>query len=465
MKHTLAIFILLAGNALGQVIETNLETGVILLPVKDTATHEMLRASLRDHDSLVRIQGLIALNMMRDPADAPAIRAIQTDPVAAVREQANQKPSPVVSPLAAPANPAEWLSATNVLRRQIAVDAIARQHLTALAPALPALLDTPDSVLRRHVCEALGQLRAGQSDALASQLARDDDPLVQRAAAEALLALHTDVARTALVSLLKHNHAPVRLEAARALGNWAQPAVASNLYALLADASPDVMRMAAESLGKLANPESQQPLLDHLATSPVIVKERIAWALGELKTAAAVPALLPLLHAGNEPLGASVAEALGKIGDQQAVPVLRKVLVDMKAHGPTTRQRAVEALRRLGDRDSTQRVLQLLTEKVVPPPPGASEPSYDADEVRAEALRYLAFIGDARLADEFIGKFKDLPSWQLRQVLVTTLAQLTGKAYRSEFTVDARHYFIESLTGRLYPKVPTVPGVTEIPRR
>ena len=463
MKRTLAILLLLASSALGQVIETNLETGVILLPVKDAATHEMLRASLRDHDPLVRIQGLIALATIRDPADAPAIRALQTDPVAAVRDQASRQPLPATVPLAAPANPADWLGSSNVLHRQVAVDAIAQRQLTALAPALPALLDTPDSVLRRHVCEALGQLHAGQSTALASQLARDDDPLVRRAAAEALLALHTDVAAGALINLLKHDHAAVRLEAARALGNWAEPGVASALHALLADAEPTVARTAAGAVGKLANPESQQPLLEQLPKSPALVQERLAWALGEFKTAAAVPVLLPLLKAGPEVVEASAAEALGKIGDKLAIPELRKVLVDMKIHGSMARQRAVEALRRLGDRESTKRILQLLTDKVVPPPPGVTEWSYDADEVRAEALHYLAFIGDARLAADFMGKLKDLPSWQLRQVMIATLAQLTGKTYRAEFNVDTRRYLMESLGGDLYPQAPKIPGVVEVP--
>ena len=465
MKRTIAILLLLAGHAVGQVIETNLDTGIILLPVKDAATHEMLRASLRDHDPLVRIQGLVALATIRDPADAPAIRALLTDPVAAVRDQAGQQSPPAAVPLAAPAAPADWLSSSNVLYRQVAVDAVARRQLAELAPALPALLDTPDSVLRRHVCEALGHLHAGQSAALAAQLARDDDPFVRRAAAEALLALHTEAAESALISLLKHDSAPVRLEAARALGNWAQPAVAVSLHALLADAAPTVARTAAEAVGKLANPESQQPLLNQFPKSPVMVQERMAWALGEFKTPAAVPVLLPMLKTGYETVEASSTEALGKIGDKQAIPELRKVLVDMKTHGSITRQRAIEALRRLGDRESTKRVLQFVTEKVVPPPPGVSEWSLDSDDVRAEALRYLAFIGDARLADEFMSKLKDLPSWQLRQVLIATLTQLTGKAYRAEFSVDARHYLLESLAGEFYPQSPAVPGVVEIPHR
>ena len=464
MKHILPILLLLAGAAAGQVIETNRETGIILIPVKDVATHEMLRASLRDHDPLVRIQGLAALATIRDPADQAAIHDLETDPVAAVREQARRQARPAGVPLVAPADPADWLTEISVLHRQVAVDAIAHQHLAALAPRLPALLDTPDSVLRRHICEALGRLQAGQSTALTNQLARDDDPLVRRAAAEALLALHTDTAAAALVGMLQQDRAAVRFEAARALGKWGQPGLANPLHALLADPEPSVARIAAEALGKLANPDSQSPLLQQLPKGPVVVQERVAWALGEFKTLAAVPALLPLLKSGFEPLEASSAEALGKIGDRQAIPELRKNLADMKIHGPVLRQRSVEALRRLGDRESTKRVMQLLTERVVPPPPGVSEWSYDSDEVRAEAAHYLAFIGDRHLADEFMGKLKDIPSWQLRRVLIGTLAQLTGKTYRAEFTVDTRHYLLESLAGEFYPKGPSGLGMVEILR-
>ena len=48
---------------------------------------------------------------------------------------------------------------------------------------------------------------------------------------------------------------------------------------------------------------------------------------------------------------ADLAEALGRIGDTQVIPTLRKVLVDMKAHSPLTRQRAIEALRRVRPRN------------------------------------------------------------------------------------------------------------------
>jgi HEAT repeat protein len=298
---------------------------------------------------------------------------------------------------------------------------------------------------------------------LAKQLGRDDDPLVRRAAAEALLALHTTAAREALVQSVRHPRGAVRAEAATVLGRWAEPSLAEVLHPVLADKETNVARAAAEALGRLGNPVSQQPLLDALVKAPPLVQERIAWSLGELRAASAVAALEPLLQTMDEDTKASVAEALGKIGDRQPIPALRKVLVEMKAHGPVVRQRAIEALRRLADRDSTKRVMQIVTERVVPPPPMGIEWSYDAEDTRAEGVRYLQFIGEASLASQMLKKMEDLPSYPLRQVMAGMASALTGQPHMAAWTVDTRHYRMESLGGESFPRSLAPPGIVPVP--
>ncbi|MEI6082846.1 MAG: HEAT repeat domain-containing protein [Verrucomicrobiota bacterium] len=463
MKHVIIILLSLANATFAQVIETNLETGVILMPVKDAATHDMLRASLREKDPLIRIQGLVALQTICDPADVELIRKLANDPVATVREQALNKPSAITAKaIEEPTNPDQIrydLTNKSPLKQQLAADAAAKLKLTGLADDLIPLLDSTDSVLRRHVCEALGALRVEMSVALARQLGRDDDPFVRRAAADALLSIHSDTARDALVELLKHPSAPVRTESARALGGWKQPAVAIALHPLLLDVNPLVARATADAVGKLGNPDSRQPMLDAVSKCPPFAQARVAWALGELPATAAVPVLIGLLGTSNEETQSNAAEALGKLGDKQAIAPLQKVLFEMKAHGPTTRQRAIESLRLLGDRDSTKRVMQIITEKVVPPSPPATEPMYDMDDTRAEGVRYLKFIGDVTLADQMIKKLIDMPSYQLRKVMAGLLSQLKGTPYMAEFSIDTRHYLIESLGGEFSPKQPTTPGI------
>ncbi|MCG3148448.1 MAG: hypothetical protein PCFJNLEI_01891 [Verrucomicrobiae bacterium] len=467
MKTLFFIGLLTAGSTFAQLIETNLETGIILLPVKDRATHAMLRASLRENDPLLRIQGLVALQTIRDPADLELISQMTNDPIATVREQALNRPPPApVSVIKAPTNPAEvrqGLSNNSRLTQQLAVDAVAKLQLTDLAAELLPLLESSDSVLRRHVCEALGTLRVEQSAALARQLARDDDPFVRRAAAEALVAIHSDQGRAALMELLHHQNALVRAESARALGGWRQPAIATMLHPLLLDTDAQVARAAADAIGQLGNPASRQPMLAALTKCQPFAQARVVWALGALRATDAVPALIELIKTGSDETQSNAAEALGKLGDTQAVLPLRKVLTDMRSHGPTTRQRAIEALRLLGDRDSIKRIMQIITEKIVPPPPGSNEPSYDMDDTRAEGVRYLEYLGIPALGEQMLAKLTDMPSYTLRQVIAGMLSKLNGQPYMAAYTTDCRHYLMESSDGEYYPQSPPPPGVVPVP--
>ena len=77
MKKTLIIAALwLAGSSavLAQNITTNLETGIIWFPVKDEATHDLIRGALKETDPLTRVQALAALTAIGDPADIPLIK-------------------------------------------------------------------------------------------------------------------------------------------------------------------------------------------------------------------------------------------------------------------------------------------------------------------------------------------------------------------------------------------------------
>jgi len=397
------------------------------------------------------------LALIRDPADRSFIEALTTDPVLAVREQAARilnPPIPVTLSVIESANSEQDLKHSIPAIQQTAVDTIARQNLVELAPALVPLLDSPDSMLRRHVCEALGKLRAEPSTALADQLANDKDPLVQKAAADALLAIHSP----ALIDLLKNKQAHVRVEAARVLGLWGEPTIATNLFPLVTDRDPLVARTAANALGRLGYADSRSVLADALATSPPFVQERITWALGELRATTAVPAIIALLHRRDDSVETAAAEALGKLGNPQAIPALRQVLTELTVHNYATRQRCWESLRKLGDRESAARAIQFITEKIIPPPPGAPMPMYDVDDVRAEALRYLEFIGEPQLADEVQAKLPDAPSYTLRLVLAEVVTKLTGKPYRAILTTDSRRYFVESLD----PILPTALGNTGI---
>jgi HEAT repeat protein len=411
MKHAFTLWLGLAGLALAGVIETNLETGIILLPFKDAATQAILEQARQDPDPLVRLQAERALATFAGRAD----------------------PLPVEPVPRVPADLDGALTNIHPAIQQAAVDEIARRQRTEFVPALVGLLTHSDSVLRRHAAEALGVLRQECSAALAARLAEDDDPLVRRALAESLRAIHSEAGRQALLGFLSDPRPSLRTEAIRVLISWPDETVAGAILPLLNDPDPTVVVTAAAGLGELRH----QP---------------------------AVAGLRKLATVFNDEISAVAVEALGKIGDLSVIPEIRKLLFDMVNHGPIVRERAIQALRRLGDRESAKRVLQIVTERVIPPPKGASEPSYDADETRAEGVRYLAHLGDPRWAEAMLSKLEELPSYSVRLVMAEMLSQVTGQPHRAELTTNTRHYFMETRDRGIYPQIPPLPGVRPVER-
>lgn len=452
--------------------------------VKDAATHEMLRAVADEADPLVRLDVLEAFAVIRDTNDLDLVRARLRDPVAVVRvfaeislnlnSQSNQVVTTVEVTLRdLPDANAQTVIARlrdhNVVVQEEAVRAAQRESIPQAIPVLLAMLENADSSLRSVICEALGKLQSSSRQAntladvvgaLVRQIARDDDPFVRRAAGVALVAIHDESAKLALLKLLDHERAEARYEAATALGKWSDAALAASLHRLLDDPVSRVAAATAEALGRLKNPESVAPLVRCLANGPASVQERIAWAMGEFRATDAVPLLNGLLKSGDVELEITTARALGQIGDERALPALRKALVEMKAHPPVVRQAAIESLRQLADRESLKRVVQFVNERVVPPLPPSPEPTYDQPDVRNTALRFVAELGDAAVAERMLAALRDTPQRPVRPVLAETMNKLTGKHYRSLPDQDYRRYFVESLGATSYNFLPPPPGVT-----
>ena len=435
-------------TALLIVILAATEPALILHPVKDEATHELLRAATREKDPVERLKALNALKIIGDPVELPP------------------------RPAALPANPfverlqsgdaafvLESLQQPDLLIQQEAICAAHRLRLAGAVPLLLPLLKSPDAVLRRLTCEALAEF-GGQPEVVPALVARvaDEDPFVRRAAANGLLKIHNASAQAGLLSLATHERADVRLEVAVALGLW--PEIAPDtLQRLLDDKDTGVAAAAAEGLGKIRLVEAVTQLIRRLDSTPVSLQRAIIVALGQIRSEAALPVFLRFLNAAADELAAASAEAMGQSGATQTIPALRKAVGDFKKHASGARLRAIEALRRLGDRESIELVLQIATRPVLPPLPGESGLMFETDEVREECLRYLAGTGDAKLADRLAGAFKELPPFNLRLALASTLGVLTGKRYRAIPDEDVRHYGIESLAASRYPWSPASPGV------
>jgi len=480
-------------------------------PVKDAATHELLRAALADPDPVVRERALEALGVIRSPADAARVRALLGSEFMPTRQQAAKTAAQLgvnlspteralndrIRPVNQIAVPPDALRGTNVsvlvralqsldaeaarresatllalLRRpevvvrEEAVNALQRAKLAAAAPELLRLLDDPDEGLRLAACRTLVMLahdisRPALIAAMVRRMELDPSSQVRDTAGLALAALQDPPAIDALLRLLQHPRGETRASAANTLGGlWAKPELALALHPLLADREDLVARAAASSLGLLKNPASKAPLLAAFEARGPVVQERAAAALGELRSTNAVPALAALLPGTtDEALKVSLVLALGKIGDRRALPPLRQVLlrIVLTNNLPKAREAAFTALTDFGDKLAIPRAVQMVTTPVVPPWPGAG-PTYDDDFIRIAALRFLAAVGDRAAGAALLAGLKDPVPRDVRPAVAETLGKLLGRTYTPMPDEDYRRYFIESTATRAIQPAPP-PGV------
>lgn len=411
MRRAIWIWIGWVGLAGADVIETNRAEGMIWLPVKDAATRTMLEQARTDADAWVRA---LAEEALAQVAAGNTVRRWEPRWPAPPRDlgAALTNRAPVV----------QQLAVREIVRQQ------ARQHVSGVVE----LLRSRDSVVRREAAAALGALGADVSAVLGERLTEEEDPLVRRALAEALQQLRSETGREVLVALLKDERPAWRREAVGALVSWPSESVCAAALPLLGDTEAEVRAAAASTMGRLHCEAAVAGLLALVDDPQEFVQEAAIAALGEMRAAAAAARL-------------------------------RQVLTEMTLHSSLARQQAIAALRRLGDREAAKRVLQIATAKVVPPPPGAQEWSYDDDQTRVEAVRYLADLRDAKLLETMVERFKELPPYSVRVAVAEALTAVTGRYHEAELTVDARRYFMESRARVGLPRFPDLPGVRSTP--
>ncbi|NBV20409.1 MAG: HEAT repeat domain-containing protein [Proteobacteria bacterium] len=440
---------------------------VIMHPVKDAGTVEMLRAALKEPDPVVRERALEALAIIRDGTAGQGVRPVApagavslaeamrgSNTVALVRalrsldgEAARQESKVLIGLLRRP----------EVVVQEEAVRAIHRGRVAAAGSELITRLNEPDEGLRLAASEALAAmfdqvLRPELMAGMVQRLEVDPSSQVRRVAGLALVALQDTPARDALLRLLKHERGVTRASAAAALGAWGDPELAGTLHPLLADPADLVARNAAHALGQLRNPASKQPLIAAFKTRSSVVLERAAWALGELKSTEAVLTLIGQLGTTDEAFKVALIIALGKTGDKQALPPLRQVLqnIVLTNNLPKAREAAFIVLTDARDKVAIPRAVQMVTTPVVPPVPGAG-PTFDEDFVRIAALHYLSTVGDRTIGTALLAKDQWYAPRGLRAELAATLSKLLGQAYRPVADEDYRRYFVETIT----PRAPT----------
>ena len=191
-------------------------TPLILHPVKDAATHELLRAALTESDPLVRERALEALAFIRDPADAARVRALLNSDSLPTRQQAAKVAAQLrltlsseqraLSEQASPAKPSppppEALRSSNVALLVRAVQALDGEAARRESATLLALLRRPEVVVREA---AMNACSLGKITAAAPELLRqldDADEGLRLAACRALFMVGRDIPQADMIAAM-----------------------------------------------------------------------------------------------------------------------------------------------------------------------------------------------------------------------------------------------------------------------
>lgn len=326
------------------------------------------------------------------------------------------------------------------------------------ARAVPALIDAlgdTDWHVRRSVIEALGQLGHARAVPPLIEALKGRDLDIQmifewvpafgdahtvkggyldiRAIAAAALGQIGDArAVPALIEVLKASDRDVQRSAIEEVGNVRKVVVDPRI-----DALKNSKMSACKALGQLGDARAVPALIEMIKDSYWDVRKSVAKAL-EQSGSAAVPALIEALKNNDRDVRRYAAEALGQISDVRAVPALIEALQDRA--WDVVRQRAVDALRRLGNlsaldvllesllanyrdvRRSAAQALGFLEDpQAVPALIKALE---DNDRyVRKSAAEALGRLGDARAVPALIEALKD-SNWDVQESVTEALEQL-----------------------------------------
>lgn len=299
--------------------------------------------------------------------------------------------------------------------RQASAWALGELNELRAAGLLIALLKDEDLLVQRAAATALGKLKDPRAvEPLAHVLAENwFDSQVHEAAAYALGEIGDPRAAAALIPLLEHDNNMVRSAAVWALTNIGGQDTAGQLIKALGKKTPDVRLLAAKALhdigetkwmniihgnngdfmrlGACSDSRALEPLVSALGENRSLeILEAAVKALGELKDPRAAEPLVRMLGGEYWAVGKAAAMALKAIDHPRLAELLISKLDD---ESPRVRQYAALAL---GEREDPRAVEPLIRK--------LGDPD---KSVREESATALGKIKDPRAVEPLIERLGD----------------------------------------------------------
>ncbi len=276
--------------------------------IGDARGRDLLIRAMADPDTTVRVAAVFGLGLLRDTAAiAPILERLRTEPVLDITSAVE-----AMTTLAKIGGPqvgeifraildgraALDLSALELLRRQIAIEAWRLGPDAPVASLLPLVSDT-SSDMRWRAVYSLSRLRPVSAARRLTEALRDPLSYTRAAAVRAFTRTYVDSAglgRTTvtrlLTPLLTDENDGVRIAALRAVGSLGDTSLAGRVTDRLDDPLPNVRVAAIAALGDLGGPVAARELDKVLDGKPVFAIGRAALiALARVDSAAARPRL------------------------------------------------------------------------------------------------------------------------------------------------------------------------------
>lgn len=249
----------------------------------------------------------------------------------------------------------------------MAASAIATQGAEAIAP-LTQLLQEPQ--WRLLAVQALSQIRHSETIAPLLEVVQDSDPQIRAAAIEALSSFHDLRVLPVLLNALSDLAAPVRREAIVGLAFHPQraDAIVPRLQTCLYDFNLEVCRQAAIALGRLKTSAAANALFELLRSphTPIPLQIETVRALGWMQTKQAIEVLQQHLKPTvDQTVRQEILVALGRVETDDLKSIAANVLTEsiVTLHHSALKQTAALSLGQLGQTDSIEPLVQLLTDE------------------------------------------------------------------------------------------------------
>jgi HEAT repeat protein len=313
--------------------------GVALLPPEIAVASILERlAGAHPHDRLLLLGALPAL---RGGDEAERVAAYLADPDpeirAAAAEALGRSPEEYVLPVLQAA----------VLRdssQQGAALAYARLG-TARCDPLVELLSADAAPVRAAAAEGLAQCGVEFVQQVGAAAGREEDRTARQAMIRALGASRQGAAVPLLLPYLAEDDPALRFAAVQALGRTRHPDAFEPLLAALRDAGPEIRAVAMSALGQLGDARAFEPLSDQLGARDRDLRRTAIFALDQLQLTEIGERLMAALDDVDREVRLTAVRVLRRMGARPAIEALRRVAD--RDHEARVRHEASRALAEL----------------------------------------------------------------------------------------------------------------------